>query len=456
MSTDFSQGKVWRNIVAQAIPLIMAQMVQILYNIVDRVYIGHLPGENNIALTGVGLTFPVITLILAFSSLVGMGGSTLFAIARGAKEEDKAEKIMGNAVSLLVLFAAVLMVIGYAFRRPILYLFGASDVSYPYADAYLTIYLLGTVFSMLTAGLNGFINGQGFPKVGMLTTVIGAVLNLVLDPVFIFGFDMGVRGAALATVISQFVSAVWVLRFLTGKKAILHIKKKNLILRLPLIKDIIMLGTPGFIMQGTNCLVQIVCNATLQTWGGDLYVGIMTILNSVREILSLPVGGIANGAQPVLGYNYGAKLFGRVKAGIRFSSMAGFIYTTLAWIFVMLCPKFLISVFSGDSSVLAPGVEALHIYFFGFCFMAFQFAGQSVFQALGKAKRAIFFSLFRKVFIVVPLTLLLPGMGFGVSGVFLAEPISNAIGGLACFITMWFTLYRKLDDKSGDFDKKTT
>lgn len=447
MSTDFSQGKVWRNIVAQAIPLIMAQMVQILYNIVDRIYIGHLPGENNIALTGVGLTFPVITLILAFSSLVGMGGSTLFAIARGAKEEDKAERIMGNAVSLLVLFAAVLMVVGYAFRKPILYLFGASDVSYPYADAYLTIYLLGTVFSMLTAGLNGFINGQGFPKVGMLTTVIGAVLNLVLDPVFIFGFDMGVRGAALATIISQFVSAVWVIRFLTGKKAILHLKKNNLILRQTLVKDIIMLGTPGFIMQGTNCVVQIVCNATLQTWGGDLYVGIMTILNSVREILSLPVGGIANGAQPVLGYNYGAKLFGRVKAGIRFSALVGFTYTTLAWIFVMICPKFLISVFSGDSSVLAPGTEALHIYFFGFCFMAFQFAGQSVFQALGKAKRAIFFSLFRKVFIVVPLTLILPQMGFGVIGVFLAEPISNAIGGLACFITMWFTLYRKLEDK---------
>lgn len=426
--------------------MILAQMVQILYNVVDRIYIGHLPGENNIALTGVGLTFPIVTLILAFSSLIGMGGSTLFAIARGAGEEERAEKIMGNAVTLLLFSSVILMVVAYLLKKPILYLFGASDISYPYADAYVTIYLIGTTFSMITAGLNGFINGQGFPKIGMLTTVIGAALNLILDPIFIFGLDMGVRGAALATIISQIVSAIWVLRFLTGKKAILHIKTRYLVPDWMLVKEIVMLGTPGFIMQGTNCLVQIVCNATLQNWGGDLYVGIMTILNSVREILSLPVGGIANGAQPVLGFNYGAKQYKRVKAGIRFSALVGVIYTTLAWIFVMLCPKFLISVFSGDTSVLEPGTEALHIYFFGFCFMAFQFAGQSVFQALGKAKRAIFFSLFRKVVIVVPLTLLLPAMGYGVIGVFLAEPISNAIGGLACFITMWFTLYRKLDE----------
>lgn len=445
MSTDFSQGKVWRNIVSQAVPLILAQMVQILYNVVDRIYIGHLPGENNIALTGVGLTFPVITLIMAFTSLIGMGGSTLFAIARGAKEEMRAEKIMGNAVSLLLVCSILLMTLGYLFQKPILYLFGASDISYIYAEEYLNIYLIGTPFSMLTAGLNGFINGQGFPKVGMLTTVIGALLNLILDPVFIYGFDMGVSGAALATIISQMVSAIWVIRFLIGKKAILHIKRTNLSIEPALAKEIVTLGTSGFIMQGTNCVVQVVCNATLQSSGGDLYVGIMTILNSVREILSLPVMGIANGAQPVLGFNYGAKQYHRVKEGIRFTSLAGISYTTIAWIIVMLCPEFLISVFSGDKSILGPGTEALHLYFFGFFFMAFQFAGQSVFQALGKAKKAIFFSLFRKVFIVVPLTLILPGLGFGVNGVFLAEPISNAIGGLACFLTMWFTLYRKLE-----------
>jgi len=256
---------------------------------------------------------------------------------------------------------------------------------------------------------------------------------------------MGVGGAALATVISQMVSAVWVLHFLTGKKAILHIKRENLLVEPALAKEMITLGTSGFIMQGTNCVVQVVCNATLQSWGGDMYVGIMTILNSVREILSLPVGGIANGAQPVLGYNYGAKQFHRVKEGIRFTALIGISYTVLAWIVVMLCPKLLISVFSGDDSILAQGTKALYMYFFGFFFMSFQFAGQSVFQALGKAKKAIFFSLFRKVFIVVPLTFLLPNLGFGVHGVFIAEPISNAIGGLACFLTMWFTLYKKLE-----------
>ncbi len=289
--------------------MILAQLVQILYNVVDRIYIGHLPGENNIALTGVGLAFPVITLIIAFTLLVSMGGSTLFAIARGKKEEEQAEKIMGNAFSMLMAFSIILMVVCYIFRRPILYLFGASDASYVYADAYLKIYLIGTPFTMITTGLNGFINGQGFPKVGMMTTVIGAVINLVLDPAFIFGFHMGVSGAALATILSQMVSAVWVLRFLTGKKAILHIKRKNFRVDKLLAKEIVTLGTPGFIMQGTNCLVQVACNATLQNWGGDLYVGVMTILNSVREILTLPVMGIANGSQPVLGYNYGAKKF---------------------------------------------------------------------------------------------------------------------------------------------------
>lgn len=445
MTTDFSQGKVWKNIIAQAIPLILAQLVQILYNVVDRIYIGHLPGENNIALTGVGLTFPVITLTIAFACLFGMGGNPLFAIARGAKQEERAEKIMGNVFVLLIGTSLLLMVFCYIFRKPILYLFGASDASYVYADAYLKIYLIGTPFAMLTTGMNGFINGQGFPRIGMLTTVIGAVLNLVLDPVFIFLLDMGVGGAALATIISQIVSALWIIRFLTGREALLHLKKKNFGIDPSLTKEIIGLGVSGFIMQATNCLVQIVCNATLQSWGGDLYVGVMTVLNSVREMLTLPVMGISSGAQPVLGYNYGAKMYHRVKEGIRFTAFVGILYTLVAWVIVMLCPKLLISIFTNDTAMLETGPAALNLYFFGFFFMAFQFAGQSVFQSLGKAKKAVFFSLFRKAIIVVPLTLILPKLGLGVNGVFLAEPVSNAIGGLACFITMWLTLYRKLE-----------
>ena len=255
---------------------------------------------------------------------------------------------------------------------------------------------------------------------------------------------MGVAGAALATIISQMISAIWVIQFLTGKKALLTLKRRNLKIDLRLTKNIAGLGSSGCIVQATNSLVQIVCNVTLQGYGGDLYVGIMTVLNSVREILSLPVSGITSGAQPVLGYNYGAKENERVKQGIRFTALIGTIYTVIAWIVIMVIPKVLFQIFTSDQAIMEKGPEALGIYFFGFFFMSFQFAGQTVFQALGHAKRAVFFSLLRKVFIVVPLTILLPMIGFGVNGVFLAEPISNAIGGLACFITMWITVYRKL------------
>ena len=296
MSNNFAEGKVWRNIVAQAIPLTLAELVHLLYNIVDRIYIGHMNVADNMALTGVGLTFPIITLIAAFTALFGKGGTPLFSIARGAKEEDKAEKIMGNVFSLLLISSIILLAVCYIFRRPILYLFGASDVSYKYADEYLRIYLLGTPFAMITTGMNGFINAQGFPKMGMLTTVIGAVLNLILDPIFIFVFDMGVGGAALATIISQMISAIWVIQFLTGKKALLTLKRKNLKIDFGLTRKIAGLGSSGCIVQATNSLVQIVCNVTLQSFGGDLYVGIMTVLNSVREILSLPVSGITSGA----------------------------------------------------------------------------------------------------------------------------------------------------------------
>lgn len=444
MATDFSQGKVWKNIIFQAIPLTLAQLVQLLYNVVDRVYIGHLPGADNMALTGIGLTFPVITLIAAFTNLFGTGGTPLFSIARGRGEEKEAEKIMGNVFSLILRASLFLFLFCYLLRRPILFLFGASEGSYVYADEYLKIYLFGTAFSMVAAGMNGFINAQGYPKIGMLTTVIGAILNLLLDPLFIFVFHMGVSGAALATVLSQSVSAIWVFRFLTGRKAVLKIKKENFKLDGRLVKDIMALGTSGFIVQATNALVQIVCNITLQSYGGDLYVGIMTVLNSVRELLSLPVSGITNGCQPILGYNYGAGKMERVKEGIRFTALIGVGYTLLAWMFVMKFPHFLFSVFTDDAMMIETGNAALQMYFFGFCFMAFQFSGQCTFQSLGYAKRAIFFSLFRKVIIVVPLTLLLPVLGFGVDGVFWAEPVSNLIGGLACFLTMWFTVYKKL------------
>lgn len=444
MVNDFSKGKVWRNILNQMIPLTIAQMVHLLYNVVDRIYIGHLPGADSLALTGVGLTFPIVTLIMAFCALFGTGGAPLFSIARGGGREEEAEQILGNVTTLLLLSSVVLWGAGLLFRRPILYFFGASDSSYFYADQYLRIYLFGTTSSMLTTGLNFFINAQGYPTKGMLTTVIGAVLNLILDPVFIFLLGMGVSGAALATVLSQTVSALWVLHFLTARTTPLTIKAANLRLRRDTAARITALGLAGFIMQATNCLVQVVCNATLHRFGGDLYVGIMTVLNSVRELLSLPVTALSGGAQPVLGYDYGAGRIDRVKEGIRFTSLMGAVYTTLAWLVVFLFSRFWVSVFSNDPALIQEGARALRLYFFGFFFMSFQFSGQTVFQGLGKAKRAIFFSLLRKAVIVAPLTLLLPRLGLGVDGVFIAEPISNALGGMAAFLTMYFTLYRRL------------
>ncbi len=443
-STDFGAGSVKRHVLSQAVPLTLAQLVQLLYNVVDRIYIGHMEGIGDLALTGLGVTFPVIVIIAAFTGLFSTGGTTLFSIARGRKEEEEAQKILGNVFSQLTLGALILFALFYALREPVLYLFGGSEASVAYAEPYLKVYLYGTLFSMWSTGLNGFISAQGYPKTSMLTTIWGAVINIILDPIFIFVLEMGVVSAALATIISQAISAVWVLWFLLGKQAIIPLTKESLNLSWSRTKPILLLGIPGFVMQGTNSLVSIVCNNQLQSYGGDLYVGIMTVINSVKEMTILPVQGITRGTQPVLGFNYGAKEFGRVKEGIRFMSALGVAYTVLTWLLVLAFPRQLIAIFSEDAETIAVGAKMLNIYFFGYLFMAFQFAGQSTFQALGKAKQAVFFSLLRKVFIVVPLTMLLPALGFGVEGVFLAEPISNAIGGLACFITMYFTVYRKL------------
>lgn len=447
---DFSKGKVWSNIMAQAVPLILAQLVQLLYNVVDRIYIGHLPGADSLALTGIGLVFPLTTLVAAFTNLFGMGGAPLFSIERGAGNDERAEKILGNTFTMLFASSFVIFALCYIFRKPVLYLFGASDASYVYADEYLKIYLFGTTFTMLSTGLNGFINAQGFPKIGMMTTLIGALLNLILDPLFIFVSDMGVAGAALATIISQAVSAVWVMHFLLSRKgkAAYHIKLSCMRPEWKLVGDITTLGMAGFIMQATNCMVQVVCNATLKVFGGDLYVGIMTVINSVREIMSLPVSGLTSGSQPVLGYNYGAGKYDRVKSGIRFTAAIGIAYTALAWIIVLIIPKQLMGIFTEDAQTIAYGAEALKTYFFGFMFMAFMFTGQSTFTALGYSKHAIFFSLLRKAIIVVPLVIILPRIGFGVMGVFLSEPISNVIGGLASFITMYVTVYRKLKSET--------
>lgn len=450
MKNDFSKGSIAKHILQQAIPLTVAQLFQLLYNVVDRVYIGHLPGTEGTALTGIGLVFPIITMIAAFTNLFSMGGAPLFSIARGAGEEKRASRIMNHTFLLLIMMAIVLMSVGYIWKRPLLYLFGASDITYAYADSYLSIYLLGTLFVMIGTGMNPFINAQGFPKIGMAVVAGGAVMNLILDPVFIFALGMGVRGAAIATVLSQLFTAVLVLGFFHGKKTLFRLHMKDMALQPVLVLRIVSLGLSGFIMAVTNGIVQIVCNRTLKIYGGDLYVGIMTVLNSVREIANIVVVGITNGAQPVIGFNYGAREYIRVKRSIMVTAVLTIGFTALFWGMTLLFPEQFIRMFSESSAILEPGKRALKLYFFGFFFMAFQFVGQLTFVALGKSKYSIFFSLFRKVIIVVPLTLLLPGFfGLGTDGVFLAEPISNAVGGLASFTTMLVVVGRELSRVAG-------
>ena len=447
--SDFSKGSIVRNIMSLAVPLTLAQLINVLYNIVDRIYIGRIPEHATASLTGLGLCLPIISIVIAFANLFGTGGSSLCSIERGRGNMDEAERIMGNSFCMMLIAGAVLTIFGLLVKKPMLYLFGASDQTFPYADSYVSIYLLGNIFVMVGLGMNSFINSQGFGKIGMMTVLLGAVANIILDPIFIFVLHMGVQGAALATVISQGLSAAWIYRFLTGPKTILRLKLTCMKLERKRVREIIGLGLSGFTMSITNGVVQIMCNATLQLYGGDLYVGVMTVINSVREIVSMPVQGITHSAQPVMGYNYGAAEYKRVKHAIAFTSLSTIFYTAAVWMLVHGFPEFFIRIFNQDADLVAAGIPAMQIYYFGFFFMSLQFSGQAVFVALGKAKHAVFFSIFRKVVIVVPLTWLLPQLwGMGTNGVFAAEPISNLIGGMACFVTMLVTVLPELNQEA--------
>ena len=442
---DFENGTVTNNILSAALPMLVAQILNLLYNIVDRIYIARIHDIGTTALGAVGLCFPIIMIITAFSNLFGSGGAPIFSINRGKGDSRTADMIMNTAFTMLCGSAAVLMLIGFLFARPLLTLFGASDDALVYAYPYLMIYLLGTLPSMIATGMNPFINAQGFARTGMLTVSIGAACNLILDPVFIFILGMGVKGAALATIISQFIAALWTFTFLTGKKTIIKIEKDCLIPNFKRTMKIFGLGLSGFTMSITNSAVQMVNNAVLSVWGGDLYIGAMTVINSIREVVHMPVQGISNSSQPIISFNYGAGEPERVKKAIRYMSFALLIYTVSAWILVMLFSKPLILLFNDNPALMNVTVTSMHIYFQGFFMMSFQFAGQSTFTALGRSKHAVFFSLFRKVVIVIPLIYILPHIGnLGVNGVFMAEPVSNFLGGIACFTTMYFTVYRKL------------
>ncbi len=444
---DFEHGTVTSNILNAALPMLVAQIFNLLYNVVDRIYIARIPDVGTTALGAVGLCFPVIVIITAFSNLFGTGGAPLFSIARGKGDREEAGQIMNTSFTMLCCCAVMLMLFGLIFARPILRIFGASNEALPYAYPYMMIYLLGTVASMIATGMNPFINSQGYSTVGMLSVALGAITNLILDPVFIFVLDFGIKGAAIATILSQFLSAAFVVNFLHNKAEyrVKLLKFRELADSLTLLKNIVSLGTAGFIMQLTNSLVTICCNNVLAVTGGDLYVSVMTIVSSVRQIIETPLHSLTEGSSPILSFNYGARKPKRVKKATIVMTLLVLAYSAIAWGAILLVPEFLIGIFSSDPVLQADAVPALKLYFAAFIFMDLQYIGQATFKALNKKKQAIFFSLLRKVFIVVPLTYFLPyGLHMGTNGVFMAEPVSNVIGGSLCFITMLVTILPEL------------
>ena len=440
-TNDFSQGSLLKHIVNLALPMTLAQLVNVLYNMVDRIYLGRLENGSDV-LAGVGICFPIIMIISAFANFSSSGAVPLFSIARGEKNEKEAFALLGNAFSMLMLFGIMIASICYIFRRQFMALFGASNDVLQIGDDYLTIYLLGTLFVMVSTGMNGFINALGNGKVAMFSVLIGAVINLILDPILIFQCNLGVKGAAIASVFAQMCSAMYILWYLQRKHHEIYLSKAYLKMDLQRILKIMSLGLSGFVMSFTNSLVQLVCNFSLSQHGSDLYISIMTIIQSIRELISMPVMGITRAAQPIMGYNYGAKCYGRICKCIRIMSVACISYTFLLWLMVTWKPEVFVMLFSDDITLIESAKEALHLYYFGYFMMSFQFIGQSTFVGLGESKKAVFFSLFRKAFIVVPLTLVLPYvMNLGVNGVFIAEPISNFIGGGCCFIAMIYSVY---------------
>lgn len=444
---DFEHGTVTSNILNAALPMLVAQIFNLLYNVVDRIYIARIPDIGTTALGAVGLCFPVIVIITAFSNLFGTGGAPLFSIARGKGDREEAGQIMNTSFTMLCCCAVMLMLFGLIFARPILRIFGASNEALPYAYPYMMIYLLGTIASMIATGMNPFINSQGYSTVGMLSVALGAITNLILDPVFIFVLDFGIKGAAIATILSQFLSAAFVVNFLHNKAEyrVKLLKFRELADSLTLLKNIVSLGTAGFIMQLTNSLVTICCNNVLAVTGGDLYVSVMTIVSSVRQIIETPLHSLTEGSSPILSFNYGARKPKRVKKATIVMTLLVLAYSAIAWGAILLVPEFLIGIFSSDPVLQADAVPALKLYFAAFIFMDLQYIGQTTFKSLNKKKQAIFFSLLRKVFIVVPLTYFLPyGLHMGTNGVFMAEPVSNVIGGSLCFITMLVTILPEL------------
>ncbi|MEE1113581.1 MAG: MATE family efflux transporter [Eubacterium sp.] len=444
---DFANGKIPISILRATGPMLAAQLLNLLYNIVDRIYIARIEGIGTTALGAIGICFPVIVIIQAFSSMYGSGGAPLFSIERGKGNDDAAARIQSTAYTLLIGTALVLTAVGMVFAGPILRAFGASEEALAYALPYMRIYLIGTLPSMLATGMNPYINAQGYASTGMISVVIGAAANIVLDPLFIFTLGLGIEGAAIATILSQAMSAVFVVRTLKRRSELkIHLLTGEERRACgPDVRNIIGLGSSSFVMQFTNSLVTICANNVLLRTGGDLFISIMTIVSSVRQMVETPIFAIVEGASPLISFNYGARKPRRVIYAVAIMAAMTLVYAGFMWGFIVAKPEFLISIFSSDRAILTDAIPALKLYFTAFIFMCFQYTGQTVFKSLNKKKQAIFFSLLRKVVIVVPLTFLLPYVfGMGTDGVFAAEPVSNVIGGLLCFITMLLTVLPEL------------
>lgn len=429
-----------------AIPAVVAQIVNLLYNIVDRIYIGHIPGIGAAALTGVGLFTPILMMINAFAMFAGSGGAPKASIFFGAKENEKAEKVIGNCFSFSLIVAVILTVVFYAFAPQLLTLFGASEATLPYALSYARIYILGTVVVLIVLGMNPFITIQGFAKTSMLTTVIGAVINIILDPIFIFIFDMGVQGAAIATVLSQAVGALWILKFLCGKKTILHLKKEYMKIEKDILMPCLALGSSTFVMISTESLLSMTFTSSLSRFGGDLAVGAMTIITSVSQLVTMPLQGICQGGQTIISYNYGARKKDRVKKAFYAEFAVCVTYSFLFWLCMMLIPKVFAGIFTSDVELSTYTASVLRIYMAGIFANGFQISCQNSFVGLGQAKISLFLAVLRKLILLIPLILILPlFMKDQVFAVFLAEPISDITAATITTIT-FVTRFNKILD----------
>lgn len=449
-NSQLGEGSVGKLMMKLAIPAIVAQLVNLLYNMVDRIYIGHIPETGDLALTGLGLCFPIIMIVTAFANLIGAGGAPRIAIHMGRGEQEEAEKIVGSGVAALVLIAAVITISLEIAGVPILRLFGASDKTLPYALDYMRIYVLGTICVMFSLGLNPYITTQGFSKDAMKTVIIGAVCNIILDPIFIFGFGMGVKGAALATIISQGVSAVWVIFFLHGKKSIVKIRRKYLKLDMKVLGPVLALGVSPFIMTATESAINICFNMSLSKFGGDVAVGAMTILSSIMQLQMMPVQGLSQGAQPIMSYNYGAGNIDRVKKANRLLTICCFGYTMIFWVAVQLFPELFVKIFNNTPELLSTTTWALRIYMAVSGLFGIQMAVQQTFVSLGQAKLSLFIACLRKIILLIPLIFILPNFfADKVFAVFLAEPVSDFLS-VAVATTLFLLNINKILAKSKD------